>query len=73
MTERLTGGDGRVEYVRAKLVLGGERGFGGCVEEEVAGTAEDASMRCHMSMSTRKGGSMYVKRPSRRHTFGLCH
>ena len=52
-TERLTRGDGRVEYVRVEPVFGGKRGFGGCVEEEVVGAAEDEA-----SMSTRKGGSM---------------
>ena len=52
-TERLTGGDGSVEYVSIKPVLGGKRGFGGCVEEEVAGAAADDT-----SMSIRKGVSM---------------
>ena len=52
-TERLTGGDGRVEYVRVEPVWGGERGFWGCVEEEVVGCVEDEA-----SMSTRKGVSM---------------
>ena len=40
-TKRLTGGDDRVEFVYVEPVLGGQRGFGGCVEEEVAGPVED--------------------------------
>ena len=36
-TKRLTGGDDRVEFVYVEPVLGGQRGFGGCVEREVAG------------------------------------
>ena len=40
-TERLTGGDDRVEFVRVEPVLGGQRGLGACVEREVAGAVED--------------------------------
>ena len=40
-TEGLTGGDDRVEFVYVEPVLGGQRGFGGCVEKEVAGPVED--------------------------------
>ena len=40
-TKRLTGGDDRVEFVYVEPVLGGQRGFGGCVETEVAGAVED--------------------------------
>ena len=39
--EGLTGGDGRVECVPVEPVLGCKDGFGGCVEREVAGAAED--------------------------------
>ena len=52
-TESLTSGDGCVEYVRVEPVLGGKRGLGDYVEEEVAGAAADDT-----SMSIRKGGSM---------------
>ena len=40
-TKRLTGGDDRVEFVYVEPMLGGQRGFGGCVEKEVAGAVED--------------------------------
>ena len=39
-TKRL-GGDDRVEFVYVEPVLGGQRGFGGCVEKEVTGPVED--------------------------------
>ena len=39
-TERLTDGDDRIGFVRIELVLGGQRGFGGCVERDVAGAVE---------------------------------
>ena len=51
-TERLTGGDDRIEFVRIEPVLGGQRGCGGCVEREVAGATEDEA-----PMLTRKGES----------------
>ena len=40
-TKRLTDGDDRTEFVRLEPVLGGQRGFGGCVEREVAVAVED--------------------------------
>ena len=40
-TKRLTGGDDRVEFMYVEPMLGGQRGFGGCVEKEVAGAMED--------------------------------
>ena len=40
-TERLTGGDDRIELMRIEPVLGGQRGFGGCLEREVAVAVED--------------------------------
>ncbi|EDR05229.1 uncharacterized protein LACBIDRAFT_329911 [Laccaria bicolor S238N-H82] len=40
-TERLTRGDVCVEFVRVGEVLGGQCGFGGCVEREVTGAVED--------------------------------
>ena len=54
-TERLTGGDDRVEFVHIELVLSGQRGFGGCVEKEVAGAVEGYEL-----MLTRKGGSEWL-------------
>ena len=35
-TERLTDGDDCIKFVRIERVLGGQRGFWGCVEREVA-------------------------------------
>ena len=55
-TERPTGGDDRIESVRMEPVLGGQRGFGGCVERDVAGAVED-----EVPMLTRKGGSEWVE------------
>ena len=55
-TERLTGGDDRVEFGLVEPVLGGQRGFGSCVEKEVAGTVEG-----YEPMLTRKGGSEWVE------------
>ena len=57
-TERLTGGDDRIEFVRIEPVLGGQRGFSGCVqrEREVAGAVEDEE-----PMLARKGGSEWVE------------
>ena len=55
-TERLTGGDDPVEFMRIEPVLGGQRGFGGCVEKEVAGAVEG-----YEPMLTRKGGSEWVE------------
>ena len=55
-TERLTDGDYRAEFVRVELALGGQRGFGGCVEREVAGAVEDEA-----PMLARKGGSEWVE------------
>ena len=40
-TERLTGGDDRTEFVCIEPVLGGQCGFWGYVEREVAGAVED--------------------------------
>ena len=51
-TERRTGGDDHVEFVRVEPMLGDKCGFGGCVESEVASAAEDEA-----SLSTMKGGS----------------
>ena len=53
--EKLTGGDDRIEFVRIEPVLGGQRGFSGCVEREVAVEDEEP-------MLTRKGGSEWVER-----------
>ena len=55
-TERLTGGDDRIEFVRIEPVLGGQRGFSGCVEREVAGAVEDEE-----PMLARKGWSEWVE------------
>ena len=56
-TERLTGGDDRVEFVRVEPVLGGgQPGFVGCVEREVVGAVEDEE-----PMLARKGGSEWVE------------
>ena len=55
-TERLTGGDDHIESVRIEPVLGGQRGFGGCVKRKVAGAMED-----EVPMLTRKGGSEWVE------------
>ena len=55
-TERQTGGDDCIEFVRIEPVLGGQRGLGGCVEREVAGAVEDGVL-----MLTRKGGSEWVE------------
>ena len=55
-TKRLTGGDDRVEFVYVEPVLGGQRGFGGCVEKEVAGAVEGDE-----PMLTRKGGSEWAE------------
>ena len=55
--KRLTGGDDRVGFVRVEPVLGDKRGFGHCVEKEVAGAVEDEE-----SMSTtRKARSVWVE------------
>ena len=54
-TERLAGGDDRVEFVHIEPVLGGQRGFGSCVEREVAGAVEDEE-----PMLTGKGGSEWL-------------
>ena len=43
-TERLSGGDDRIEFVRIEPVLGGHRGFSGCVEREVAGAVKDEEL-----------------------------
>ena len=48
-TERLSGADDHVEFVRIEPVLGGQRGFRGGV---IAGAVEDEE-----PMLTRKGGS----------------
>ena len=55
-TKRLTGGNDRVEFVRIEPVLGGQRGFGGCVEREVVRAVEGDD-----PMLTRKGGSEWVE------------
>ena len=55
-TERLTGGDDRIEFVRIEPVLGGQRGFAGCVEREDA-----AAVTNEGPMLTRKGGSEWVE------------
>ena len=55
-TEILTGEDDRVDFVRIEPVLGGQRGFGGCVEKEVAGAGEGDE-----PMLTRKGGSEWAE------------
>ena len=55
-TKRLTGGNDRVEFVRIEPVLGGQRGFWGCVEKEVAGAVEGDE-----PMLTRKGGSEWAE------------
>ena len=54
-TER-TGGDDRAEFVRIEPVSGGQRGFAGCAEREVAGAAEDQE-----PMLAWKGGSEWVE------------
>ena len=54
-TERLTGGDIHIEFVRIEPVLGGQRGFSGCVEREVAG-----AMEAEERILARKGGSEWV-------------
>ena len=55
-TERLTGGDDRAEFVLVELVLGGQRGFVGCVERENACAVVDEE-----PMLTRKGGSEWIE------------
>ena len=55
-TERLTGGDDRVEFVRIEPVLGSQRSLGGCVEREVAGVVEDEG-----PMLARKGEREWVE------------
>ena len=55
-TERLTGGDDRVEFLRVEPVLSGQRGFGGCLEREIAGTVKDEG-----PMLARKGSSESVE------------
>ena len=50
--ESLTDRDDRVEFVRIEPVLGGQRGFAGCVEREVASAVEYEE-----PMLARKGGS----------------
>ena len=55
-TERLSGGDDRIEFVRIEPVLGGQRGFSGSVQREVAGAVEDEE-----PMLARKGGSEWVE------------
>ena len=55
-TERPTGGDDRIEFVRIEPMLGGQRGFWGCVEREVVCAVED-----EVPMLTRKGGSEWVE------------
>ena len=56
-TKRLTGGDDRVDFVGIEPALGGQRGFGGCVEKEVSGVAEDEEP----VLASRKGGSEWVE------------
>ena len=59
-TERLTGGDDHVEFVRMEPVLGGQCGIGSCVEREVAGAVE-----AEEPLLARKGGSEWVYEESR--------
>ena len=54
-TERLMGGDDRVEFVRIEPVLGGQRGFVGCVEREIAAVVDEEPML------SRKGGSEWIE------------
>ena len=50
------GGDDCIEFVCIEPMLGGQRGFWGCVEREVVCAVED-----EVPMLTRKGGSEWVE------------
>jgi hypothetical protein len=53
-TERLMGGDDRVEFVRIELVLGGS-----CVEKEVAAAAELRSRVCGFNVGNIVAGRVF--------------